>query len=114
MMVGNKIDLVEKDPTAREVPYDLAAKFAQSNGLYFSEASAVSSFNVKHIFEHLLQEIYNQRTQGNRHLSDGRGGSLNNGSLSYRSSSGVGGGVQLAASSSGIHGRNVPRNSCCA
>lgn len=44
-----------------QVPYELAARFAQSNGLFFSEASAVSSLNVKLVFEHLLQEIYNQR-----------------------------------------------------
>eukprot|EP00920_Eleutheroschizon_duboscqi_P011688 GHVT01028050.1.p1 GENE.GHVT01028050.1~~GHVT01028050.1.p1 ORF type:complete len:250 (-),score=61.64 GHVT01028050.1:1428-2177(-) len=63
MMVGNKVDLVEKDPLAREVPYDLAASFGQKNGMFFSESSAVTSFNVKHIFEDLLQEIYNQKTR---------------------------------------------------
>ena len=47
-----------------QVPYELAARFAQSNGLFFSEASAVSSLNVKLVFEHLLQEIYNQRAEG--------------------------------------------------
>lgn len=46
------------------MPYELAARFAQSNGLFFSEASAVTSLNVKLIFEHLLQEIYNQKAEG--------------------------------------------------
>ncbi|OEH77991.1 Ras family domain-containing protein [Cyclospora cayetanensis] len=64
MMVGNKVDLCEKDPSLREVPYEVAARFAQSNGLFFSEASAVTSLNVKLVFEHLLQEIYNQRAEG--------------------------------------------------
>jgi len=65
MMVGNKVDLVEKDPSARQVYFDAAAEFARQHGLFFSEASAVTSYNVKHIFEHLLQEIYNQSSKSN-------------------------------------------------
>jgi len=64
MLVGNKVDLVEKDPSARQVFYDAAAEFARNHCLFFSEASAVTSYNVKHIFEHLLQEIYNQHSKG--------------------------------------------------
>eukprot|EP00397_Hematodinium_sp_SG-2012_P024775 GEMP01025828.1.p1 GENE.GEMP01025828.1~~GEMP01025828.1.p1 ORF type:complete len:234 (+),score=37.08 GEMP01025828.1:69-704(+) len=64
MLVGNKVDLVEKDPSARQVYYDSAAEFARNNCLFFSESSAVTSYNVKHIFEHLLQEIYNQHSKG--------------------------------------------------
>eukprot|EP00927_Polykrikos_kofoidii_P080798 TRINITY_DN7775_c0_g1_i4.p1 TRINITY_DN7775_c0_g1~~TRINITY_DN7775_c0_g1_i4.p1 ORF type:complete len:215 (-),score=30.39 TRINITY_DN7775_c0_g1_i4:100-744(-) len=60
MLVGNKVDLVEKEPMARQVHYDAATEFARQHGLFFSEASAVTSYNVKHIFEHLLQEVYNQ------------------------------------------------------
>jgi len=63
LLVGNKVDLVEKDPSARQVYYDAAAEFAKTHGLFFSEASAVTSYNVKHIFEHLLQEIYNQASK---------------------------------------------------
>eukprot|EP00403_Amphidinium_massartii_P047064 CAMPEP_0178459000 /NCGR_PEP_ID=MMETSP0689_2-20121128/47867_1 /TAXON_ID=160604 /ORGANISM="Amphidinium massartii, Strain CS-259" /LENGTH=206 /DNA_ID=CAMNT_0020085389 /DNA_START=155 /DNA_END=776 /DNA_ORIENTATION=+ len=66
MMVGNKVDLVEKDPSARQVYYDAAAEFARQHGLFFSEASAVTSYNVKHIFEHLLQEIYNQASRSQK------------------------------------------------
>nr|CEL65120.1 TPA: Rab 11b, putative [Neospora caninum Liverpool] len=105
MMVGNKLDLVEKDPTARDVPYELAAKFAQANGLYFSEASAVTAFNVKHIFEHLLQEIYNHRTQGGE---DAPGRS--NGLGAYRDTTALGG-VQLA--SAGAHYGHSQAASCC-
>mmetsp|Transcript_12907 Transcript_12907/g.34640 ORF Transcript_12907/g.34640 Transcript_12907/m.34640 type:complete len:214 (-) Transcript_12907:171-812(-) len=64
MLVGNKVDLVEKDASARQVYYDAAAEFARLQGLFFSEASAVTSHNVKHIFEYLLQEIYNQSSKG--------------------------------------------------
>mmetsp|Transcript_70686 Transcript_70686/g.229687 ORF Transcript_70686/g.229687 Transcript_70686/m.229687 type:complete len:221 (+) Transcript_70686:204-866(+) len=60
MLVGNKVDLVEKDPTARQVYYDSAVDFAHQHKLFFKEASAVTNYNVKHCFEHLLQEVYNQ------------------------------------------------------
>merc|ERR1712118_281069 len=55
MLVGNKVDLVEKDPSARQVLF---------------EASAVTSYNVKHIFEYLLQEIYNNRTKGRSSMTN--------------------------------------------
>eukprot|EP01053_Blabericola_migrator_P001017 Blabericola_migrator_1__1016@NODE_1255_length_4973_cov_202_929066_g848_i0_p4_GENE_NODE_1255_length_4973_cov_202_929066_g848_i0NODE_1255_length_4973_cov_202_929066_g848_i0_p4_ORF_typecomplete_len179_score28_50Ras/PF00071_22/1_6e33Roc/PF08477_13/3_4e08Roc/PF08477_13/7_9e02Arf/PF00025_21/1_3e05GTP_EFTU/PF00009_27/0_0008_NODE_1255_length_4973_cov_202_929066_g848_i012851821 len=62
-LVGNKVDLVEGNPHEREVPYEVAAAYANANGLFFSEVSAVTSFNVKKVFEHLLQEIYNRKSQ---------------------------------------------------
>merc|ERR1719189_3423440 len=58
MLVGNKVDLVEQDPSARQVYHDVAVEFARQQGLLFSEASAVTSHNVQKIFELLLQEIY--------------------------------------------------------
>lgn len=58
MLVGNKADLVEKDPSSRQVYFDAAAEFARQNGLWFSEASAVTDKNVKYVFEKLLQEIW--------------------------------------------------------
>ncbi|CAK0889737.1 unnamed protein product [Prorocentrum cordatum] len=64
MLVGNKFDLAEKNPSDRQVYYDAAAEFARQNGLFFAEASAVTAYNVKHVFEHLLQEIYNQSSKG--------------------------------------------------
>jgi len=64
MLVGNKVDLVEKDQSQRQVHYDAAAEFARKHGLFFSEASAVTNHNVTHVFEHLLQEIYNQGSKG--------------------------------------------------
>jgi Rab family protein len=64
MLVGNKVDLAEKDPQCRQVYWDNANEFARQHGLFFSEASAVTSHNVKHIFEYLLQEIYNESSKG--------------------------------------------------
>ncbi|CAK9044103.1 unnamed protein product [Durusdinium trenchii] len=63
MLVGNKVDLVEKDPSLRQVYFDAAHEFAKLHGLIFEEASAVTSHNVKYIFEHLLQEIYDQTSK---------------------------------------------------
>merc|ERR1712217_804016 len=75
MLVGNKVDLVEKDPSARQVYYDAAAEFARQNGLFFNEASAVTSTNVKSIFDNLLQEIYNQSSKSKgRDTSEPMGG----------------------------------------
>lgn len=75
-----------------QVSYETAARFAQSNNLFFSEASAVSCLNVKMIFEHLLQEIYNQRQE--ERASDSK---LRDASGSGASAGGV---VRLAGSSS--------------
>merc|ERR1712151_387145 len=66
MLVGNKVDLVQgdgADPALRQVYTEAAQEFARQDSLFFAEASAVSMHNVKHIFEHLLQEIYNQSSK---------------------------------------------------
>jgi len=76
MLVGNKVDLVEKDTSQRQVYHDAAAEFARQHGLFFSEASAVTSWNVKHIFEHLLQEIYNQSSKGKGRSQDDNAGGI--------------------------------------
>jgi len=70
MLVGNKIDLVEKDPSARQVAQESANEFAKQHKLLFSEASAVTSNNVKHVFERLLQEVYSQTAKGEK-VTDG-------------------------------------------
>jgi len=63
MLVGNKVDLVEKDPSSRQVSIDAAMEFGRQHNLLFKEASAVTSHNVKHAFEHLLQEVYSQASK---------------------------------------------------
>lgn len=63
MLVGNKYDLVDRNPSAREVPYELAAQFAHKDGLLFYEASALSMYNVTTCFEQVLMEIYKQRSK---------------------------------------------------
>lgn len=68
MLIGNKVDIAEGNPQERQVPYATGAAFAESNGLFFAEVSAVTTYNVKKVFEHLVQEIYNQ--QYRHRLSD--------------------------------------------
>jgi Ras-related protein Rab-11A len=53
-LVGNKADLADR----RVVAADEAAAFAEEQGLFFSEASALSGDNVERVFLTLLQEIH--------------------------------------------------------
>ncbi len=61
MLVGNKVDLVDKNNKRREVSFEEGKKFAEDNKLMFFETSAMSSYKVNDSFEDLLQEIYNER-----------------------------------------------------
>lgn len=58
MLVGNKLDEVQKDPDARAIPEEAAREFALQENLKFIETSALSNNNVKEAFENLLQEIF--------------------------------------------------------
>ncbi|XP_019454876.1 PREDICTED: ras-related protein RABA3-like [Lupinus angustifolius] len=53
MLVGNKGDLVDQ----RVVPAEDAVEFAEEQGLFFSETSALSGENVESAFLKLLEEI---------------------------------------------------------
>ncbi|XP_021893063.1 ras-related protein RABA3 [Carica papaya] len=54
MLIGNKADLVE----SRVVPTEDAVEFAEDQGLFYSETSALSGDNVETAFFRLLEEIY--------------------------------------------------------
>ncbi|CAI9103139.1 OLC1v1001583C1 [Oldenlandia corymbosa var. corymbosa] len=54
MLVGNKSDL----ESLRDVPTDDAKEFAQKEGLYFMETSALEATNVEPSFLTVLSEIY--------------------------------------------------------
>ncbi|KAL8138397.1 hypothetical protein V2J09_004398 [Rumex salicifolius] len=54
MLIGNKADLTAQ----RQVPTEDAVEFARDQGLFFSEASALSGDNVESAFLRVLQEIY--------------------------------------------------------
>lgn len=53
-LIGNKADLEEK----RAVPSEDAMEFAENQGLYFFETSALTGDNVEAAFFKLLEEIY--------------------------------------------------------
>jgi GTPase SAR1 family protein len=61
LLIGNKVDLVDRNNRKREVAYDEAKAFADENNLIFYETSALSSYKINQCFEDLLQEIYNER-----------------------------------------------------
>jgi GTPase SAR1 family protein len=61
MLIGNKVDLIEKNNRKREVSIEEASFFASENKLMFFETSALSNIKVSECFEELLQEIYNER-----------------------------------------------------
>ena len=54
MLVGNKIDLCDRNPKARKVPSEVAAKFAKENGMLFEETSAITVVKIREAFEGLL------------------------------------------------------------
>lgn len=55
-LVGNKVDLIFKSPAARKVATSEAKKFARENDLIFiGESSAANDYNIKEVFEDLLQ-----------------------------------------------------------
>ncbi|KAH0731393.1 hypothetical protein KY290_002414 [Solanum tuberosum] len=54
MLIGNKADLVD----SRAVPTEDAVEFAERQGLFFSETSALSGHNVESAFLKLLEEIF--------------------------------------------------------
>ncbi|KAL4460416.1 hypothetical protein ABPG74_000167 [Tetrahymena malaccensis] len=70
MLVGNKVDLIHKNPEQRKVSKIEATNFAKQNGLLFEESSALFDVNINDVFERLLEEIYDQkcRLQSERSL----------------------------------------------
>ncbi|KAJ4839109.1 Ras- protein raba3 [Turnera subulata] len=54
MLIGNKADLVD----LRAVPTEDAVEFAEDQGLFFSETSALNGDNVDSAFFRVLEEIY--------------------------------------------------------
>ncbi|KAI9093926.1 hypothetical protein K1719_026924 [Acacia pycnantha] len=79
MLIGNKADLVDQ----RAVPTEDAVEFAEDQGLFFSETSALSGENVESAFFQLLEEINRavsrkalEFTNGNANHGDHRSVSL--------------------------------------
>lgn len=60
MLVGNKLDLVEKNPDLRKVSRNKADDFARQRGQDFIETSAVTDENVDEAFLNLQQDIFQE------------------------------------------------------
>ena len=60
MLIGNKHDLVQEDPSKRAVSIEEAADFANKYNLLFMETSAKSGYNVKEAFENLVESKSNR------------------------------------------------------
>jgi Rab family protein len=54
MLVGNKLDVCEKNPMERKVSSERALEFAKLNNLHFLETSAFADVNVRDAFELLV------------------------------------------------------------
>ena len=50
ILVGNKLDLVTKDPSLREVKKEEGLKLSQNYGFMFEETSAFTAENVSKVF----------------------------------------------------------------
>nr|AFK45144.1 unknown [Lotus japonicus] len=81
MLIGNKGDFVDQ----RVVLSEDAVEFAEEQGLFFSETSALTGGNVESAFLKLLQEI-NTRVVSKRSLSDCNHGKKTNGGNSLKGS----------------------------
>ena len=57
-LMGNKVDIMFRDPDKREVSKKMADKFARDNGLLFmGESSALADINVHEIIDRLLNSM---------------------------------------------------------
>eukprot|EP00928_Gymnodinium_smaydae_P016799 TRINITY_DN16357_c0_g4_i1.p1 TRINITY_DN16357_c0_g4~~TRINITY_DN16357_c0_g4_i1.p1 ORF type:complete len:232 (+),score=42.44 TRINITY_DN16357_c0_g4_i1:158-853(+) len=107
MLVGNKIDLVARDPSSRQVYKDNAGEFARKHGLLFSEASAVTAENVQNLFEALLLEVSARGPAPSPGGSEGHASSMRLGAAPAGAGNGVLGGMLPSADKSGCQGNGA-------
>ncbi|KFK32821.1 hypothetical protein AALP_AA6G292000 [Arabis alpina] len=69
ILIGNKMDLEDQ----RSVPMEDAKEFAEKQGLFFLETSALNSTNAKNSFNTLLIEILNTVNKKNLSSSEKQG-----------------------------------------
>jgi len=60
-LLGNKLDLIQKNERKRDVTKEEAQEYANENNMLFYETSAYNGDNISDIFEELLQTIYTER-----------------------------------------------------
>lgn len=57
LLVGNKLDLCDENPSSRKVPKANALAFAEKHGLEYVETSALWTADVSKVFEKVLEKI---------------------------------------------------------
>ena len=80
-LVGNKIDLLDRNSRKREISYEEGMMLATNNNMLFYETIAYTRVKVIDPFEDLLQEIYNERrrvSNTNKSIGSTKVLSLNN------------------------------------
>lgn len=78
IIVGNKLDLVESDPSLRRVPLDEAKRYGASVNAMVVEASAKSGDAIAHTFEQVVSLYFERAEEQQRKQEAGR--DTNNGS----------------------------------
>eukprot|EP00736_Rhodelphis_marinus_P013399 Rmarinus@m.15991 len=56
-VAGNKLDLVEEDPSQRAIPYETAKAYADEIGAQYTETSAKTDANVGDLFINMAQKL---------------------------------------------------------
>ena len=56
-IVGNKVDLVKDNTTARQIKEEEGATYSKEAGLIFSEVSAKTGENVTEIFDNIVNAV---------------------------------------------------------
>eukprot|EP01060_Flectonema_neradi_P037683 TRINITY_DN765_c4_g1_i1.p1 TRINITY_DN765_c4_g1~~TRINITY_DN765_c4_g1_i1.p1 ORF type:complete len:213 (+),score=34.67 TRINITY_DN765_c4_g1_i1:44-682(+) len=65
VLAGNKMDLVEEEPSRRRVQLDEARTYASNNDLHIIETSAKDSTNVTELFTHIARQLaYSMLSRG--------------------------------------------------
>ncbi|KAL6554860.1 Ras-related protein Rab11D [Orobanche gracilis] len=77
ILVGNKSDLEDQ----RAVPTEEAKEFAQKEGLFFLETSALEAINIEDAFLVVLTEIFSIVNKKNLVAGEDEGSNANPGSL---------------------------------
>eukprot|EP01016_Furgasonia_blochmanni_P040133 TRINITY_DN5088_c0_g1_i1.p2 TRINITY_DN5088_c0_g1~~TRINITY_DN5088_c0_g1_i1.p2 ORF type:complete len:170 (+),score=49.54 TRINITY_DN5088_c0_g1_i1:222-731(+) len=70
VLVGNKLDLVKREPELRKVDTRKAEEFAKENGILFYETSAIENIGVNDCFQNLINRIHAKKRNENADIRD--------------------------------------------
>lgn len=70
LLIGNKYDLVEENPSERKVKIEEVQNFCKKNYLLYNETSAKTGFNVKESFEMLIESIHLESTKRTKNVDE--------------------------------------------